>query len=106
MLNLDMDHRYYESVIGKALTLLGSLAVILTFISFANQYSLGKEASPYGLIITFLGLGLFLKSKLSVIKKGKYVSFGCDFMDQRNSRFYSLGWITMAGGYFLSFTFT
>ena len=103
LLILGMDNRYYESPLGKAQTLIGSLAIIFTLISFANQYSIGKEANPYGLIVTMLGLGFFLKAKISVIKKGKYVSFGCDHMNQRNSWFYSLGWFLMLSGYFLSF---
>lgn len=98
-----MEHNYLKTSIGKIHAAVVLPTIILAFLLFCYDYSKGKSPVIWGLLISVVGLVLFLRAKFSVIKTGKVVSFGCDLMDQKNAYFYFAGWVMIIGGYFLSF---
>jgi hypothetical protein len=98
-----MESRYLKTAFGKfhAVIVMGSLAIL--FLDFCYRFSFGKTPTLWGLAVSLAGFSLFLKAKLSLIRKGTYFSWGCDLMDQKNTYYYFFGWLLMVGGYFLCF---
>ncbi|MFT6067903.1 MAG: hypothetical protein ACJAT2_002870 [Bacteriovoracaceae bacterium] len=56
-----MDLRYYQSYAGKLHGAINLLSMLIIMVGFAINYSEGKEANPYGLIVMALGFCSFLK---------------------------------------------
>lgn len=46
-------------------------------------------------IVFFVGFGLFIRAKISVIKNGKLASFGPKEMTTRMKKYYYIGYATM-----------
>lgn len=99
-----MEHNYLKTSFGKFHAAIVSPTIFLVLIAFGYEYAQGKTPFIWAQLISLAGFGLFLKAKLSIIKTGKWVTFGCDLMDQRNTNFYFAGWVLMVAGYFLSWT--
>lgn len=97
-----MEHKYLETRIGKIHAALVAPSMLICLIAYGYEFSKGKTPFGWALLISVIGFGFFLKAKLSLIKTGKLVSFGCDLMDQKNTYFYFFGWVLMLAGYFLS----
>ncbi len=104
LLEESMEYKYTQTFIGKIHAALVAPTIPLLIILYYLKYIKDKEPNLWGLIISFIGLGLFLKAKFSIIKNKKLISFGCDLMDQKNSLFYFVGWLLMIAGYFLSWS--
>lgn len=98
-----MEHRYLKTTIGKIHAALVVPSMFIVFIGYCYEYSKGREVWPWGMLVSLVGLVLFLKAKWSVLKVGKLITWGCDLMDQKNTYFYFFGWVFMVSGYFLSF---
>lgn len=99
-----MEHKYLKTFVGRIHGFVIFLTIPMIIISVYLDYTNGREANLWGLGVTVFGFCLFFKAKLSVIKTKKLFSFGCDFMDQKNTNLYFLGWVIMIAGYFLSWT--
>lgn len=89
------------SPVGKfsVVLLLGALTVS----SFANIL-LKHVPHPGAFAIICFGFLLFLISKLSVILRGKLISFGPRFMTENIGIIYRLGYWFMILGFLLTFT--
>ncbi|HXH75049.1 MAG TPA: hypothetical protein VNJ08_08795 [Bacteriovoracaceae bacterium] len=98
-----MEHKYLKTTFGKFHAAIVLPSMFIAFLGFCYEYAEGREPWPWGLAISVVGFIFFLQAKMSVIKQGKLISWGCDLMDQRNTYFYFFGWVMMIGGYFLSF---
>lgn len=98
-----MEHRYLQTTIGKIHAAIVVPSMFICFIAICFEYSKGRTPVLWGLLVSVLGLILFIKAKWSVIKKGIRISWGCDLMDQKNTNLYFIGWVLMIGGYFMSF---
>jgi len=98
-----MEHNYLNTWFGKLQAIIVLPSIFIIFIGFAYQYSFGKEVHAWGIPVSIIGLLMFLKAKWSVLKNGKFFTFGCDPMNQTNTYFYFLGWVMMIAGYFISF---
>lgn len=98
-----MEHQYLKTTIGKIHAAIVVPSMFIIFFAFCYEYAQGREPWPWGMLLSVVGFGLFLKAKLSIIRTGKLISWGCDLMDQKNTYFYFSGWVLMIAGYFLSF---
>jgi len=80
--------------------------LILGFITVSTLYVYINSPGPYLLsilILYFTGFLMFLKAKISVIKKGNLLSFGTKHMSRPNQLFYIYGYLIMCTGFLLSF---
>lgn len=98
-----MEHNYLKTTIGKIHAAIVVPTMLIIFTGFCYEYAQGREPWPWGLLVSVVGFGLFLKAKFSIIKTGKFISWGCDLINQKNTNFYFIGWVLMVAGYFLSF---
>ena len=90
------------SPIGKSLSVL--LLVGITISSIAH--ALYKDVPhPGAFLILCLGFFLFLISKLSVIRRGKLISFGTTSMTENMGIMYRLGYWVMIMGFILTFNY-
>ena len=88
------------SKVGKALV---SGIVILLFAGAANHLGRGEVRHPGSLWIVALGLILFLIAKLSVIFRGKWITFGSRPMTDAMGNTYRLGYWLMIVGILIMF---
>lgn len=80
---------------------LAVIAIILpTTIFFLRDAPLGYELST--LLCWVIGFGLFLKSKISVFRQGRLLSFGSAGMTKLNRFCYLAGYAVMTIALFLS----
>ncbi len=98
-----MEHRYLKTKIGKFHALIVAPTIPLLILGLWLEHINGKQPVWWGILISPFGFLLFLKAKISNIKKGKWFTLGCDHMDQMHTYFYFFGWVIMIAGYFLSF---
>jgi hypothetical protein len=90
------------------LSLFGKIAVIVllvipvVFITIRNIIK-GEVATPYAFIICIIGFLLFLISKISLFKKGVFVSFRSKRLSENMANLYRLGYWLMAVGLILTF---
>src|SRR5688572_29589733 len=87
------------SIVGKALV---TGIVILLFAGAAIRLGRGEVHHPGSLWIVTLGLILFLIAKLSVLFRGKWISFGSRPMTDPMGNTYRLGyWLMIVGILFM-----
>jgi len=78
------------------------LVIPVVFITIINIIK-GEVAHPYAFVICLVGFALFLISKISVLIKGKLISFGTKQLSENMANFYRLGYWLMAIGLILTF---
>ncbi len=98
-----MEHRYLKTTFGKIHAAIVTPSVLIIFLAICYEYAEGRQPWPWGLLLSFLGFALFLKAKWSLLKKGTFVSWGCDLMDQSTTNCYFIVWVMMIAVYFISF---
>jgi len=95
-----------NTFIGRII--LGVLGLIWFFILIAIVLAVFDEymlSSLYGIGLIVLGFILFLSAKIHVFKKGKFFSFGTNFMSEKISIIYYAGYFLILSGLLVSFTF-
>ncbi len=81
-----------------------ALLVILPTIAITIHHIFtGEVKNPYAFIITLIGFILFSISKVSVILKKKWISFGTKQLLDNMANFYRLGYWLMVVGIILTF---
>lgn len=76
--------------------------VVMGYFAASNAIH-GKVAHPSSFIVMLIGFILFLISKLSVILKKKWVSFGTRSMSVWMANFYRVGYWLMIFGFLATF---
>ncbi|MBL6991338.1 MAG: hypothetical protein ISR65_16260 [Bacteriovoracaceae bacterium] len=98
-----MEHNYLNTGLGRIHFGLVIMSLVVIFFGYSYEYSVGKEVVIWGIPVSLIGFGMFLKAKWSVIKQRKFFTIGCHPMSRTNTYLYVIGWILMIAGYFLSF---
>ena len=101
------QHFYNKSPIGRYFykPITGILWILLLIIAGYNHVQKG-EPQIIGLSILLTGFILFLISKISVIKKGKLLTFGASVVENTSREMavcYYFGYILMIVGFIMSF---
>jgi hypothetical protein len=78
------------------------LVALLIGVAIVN-IARGEARHPWAFAIVFLGLALFVVSKLSVILHRRQISFGTQLMTTRMANCYRLGYWLMAVGVLVTF---
>ena len=102
--------RYYfynKSSVGRYIykPLVG-IAWILFLIFAAISHVVNKEPQLFGLLFLIAGFILFFIAKISVIRKGKLITFGVSAVEHMSSSMaacYYLGYTIMIFGFIMSF---
>ena len=100
-------HFYNKSPIGRYFykPLTGILWILVLIITGYNHVQKG-EPQIFGLLVVITGFILFLISKISVIKKGKFLTFGASVAENTSKEMaicYYLGYFLMIVGFVMSF---
>lgn len=106
-----LAHRTIEEVAkgfgGEELTPLGKAATVLLLIgcviSALHHLSTGNVPTPGAFLVTVVGFLLFSAAKLSVIARGRWVSFGTAAMSASFANAYRLGYWLMVFGLVATF---
>jgi hypothetical protein len=97
---------YTESTIGSIYKIfVGTAWIVLLCVAAYNHVQSG-EPQILGLSILFIGFILFLIAKISVIKKGKLLTFGASAAENLSKKmavYYYLGYLFMIVGFIMSF---
>jgi hypothetical protein len=87
------------SIVGKVLV---SLVVVAVSVGAAIRLGRGDVRHPELLWIVALGFILFLVAKLSVVLRGKWISFGSGPMTEAMGNMYRIGyWLLIVGILFM-----
>lgn len=89
------------SFIGKTAVIV--LLVFPVLIVTVRNIIIGKVENPFPFVICLIGFFLFLFSKLSLFRKGIWVSFGTKRMRENMGNLYRIGYWLMAVGLVLTF---
>lgn len=94
-----------STFLGKIILVLIGLIwffILVTIVlAIFDEYML---SSLYGIGLIVLGFILFLSAKIHVFKKGKFFSFGTNFMSKKISIIYYAGYFLILSGLLVSFT--
>jgi hypothetical protein len=99
ILKAQMMRENQLSIVGKVLV---SLVVVAVSVGAAIRLGRGEVRHPELLWIVALGLIVFLVAKLSVILRGKWISFGSRLMTGVMGNTYRIGyWLMIVGIVFM-----
>jgi hypothetical protein len=89
------------SLFAKALVIIGLVFPVI-FLSVRNIF-IGHVERPFAFVICLIGFFCFLISKLSLIRKGVFFSFGTKRLSENMSNIYRIGYWLMAVGLVITF---
>ena len=97
---------YTKSPIGRIYKIIVGTAWILLLCGAAYNHIQSGEPQILGLSALFIGFILFLIAKISVIKKGKLITFGASAAENMSKKmvfYYYFGYLFMIVGFIMSF---
>jgi hypothetical protein len=88
------------SLFGKSSTVL--LIVLAAFAAIVNILR-GEVQHPAAFFVVLIGFVLFIAAKLSVVSRGKWISFGTSQMTENMANAYRVGYWLMVVGILFTF---